>query len=154
MISTALSSSVEANLIGGILVAVFVAIATIGISMLNGQRRTHEALFGYREGNTEVKGIVDIVRGNGHGSLLEVCEAAMDQAIANGNVLAEHIATDDARMDGINDVLASLTAGQAAAAETAAEAKADLAPVVPIKKAVPVKKALPRKRTARKPAPT
>jgi hypothetical protein len=139
-----LGSSVEANVIGGLVVALFVAILGIGVGMLRGQRRTHEALFGFTEGDTTVPGIITIVKGNGHGSLLQVCEEALSAAKANGEALDAHVTEDNRRWDEIQEGIEGLK-------QTAIEVHDELhdSPA-PVKKAAARKRAAPRKAAAAK----
>ena len=96
----------------GVAVVVLVAILTVGRKLLGGQRRIHEALFGFREGEHVEPGIVEIVRGNGKGSLLKVAEDALEQSEANGRATAAvqsaldtHVNVDERRWGLIAPVL-------------------------------------------------
>ena len=87
------------QVIAGLIVLLLVALVGIALKVLSGQRRTHEALWGYTEGNTQKKGLVEIVQGNGHGSILEVAEAGLAAATANGVALDVHVQVDEERWD-------------------------------------------------------
>jgi len=124
MLATDLASSVEGNVIGGLVVVSLAAIAGIGVKMLSGQRRVHEALFGFKEGERTEPGIVDIVKGNGHGSLLDICERAEQQSIDNGAALTAHVRDDEVRWDAIHEALKVLAPDAAPAKKTAARKRA------------------------------
>ena len=141
--------------IGGVLAGfgILGTVATVGWKVLRSLRHLHEAMFGYKEGETKTPGIVEIVRGNGHGHLLEICERAKQQAIENGALLQSHIETCNTTMDAMQESIqhlgspAQAVVGVAAVAAAAAPAKA-ASKAVPAKataKKVPAKKAAAKK---------
>ncbi len=118
----AIFASVGAQIIAGLCVASLVAIFAVGLKMLSGQsamqegqRRTHEALWGYTEGSTRQRGLVEIVRGNGKGDLLTVSERAVTVGEASAQALAGHVEEDNRRWDEIERALGKLSIGQEAA---------------------------------------
>ena len=65
-------------------ISVIIAVASIWLAGRRDRKRKqlsddrlHGAVFGYKEGATVIPGIVDIVRGNGNGNVLEIAERSL-----------------------------------------------------------------------------
>jgi hypothetical protein len=72
--------------------------------------RLHEAMFGYDEGSTHVKGVYETTVGNGHGDVLEVALDAKAQIGSVADKLDAHISADAATWELIRASLQSLGA--------------------------------------------
>jgi hypothetical protein len=133
------------SIVDGLVVVSLFAILGIGLKLLTSQRRLHEAVFGYKEGERVEPGILQVIKGNGKGNLLKVSEQALAQGEANGEALRQHVIEDNRRWDAIDEHLQNLEADRSGPSVDV-DVAVSPAPVIPIKRVA--KKAPARKRAA------
>ena len=126
------------QIVAGLTVVALGGTLAVGMKTLQGQKRVHDAIFGWSEGQRQEKGIVDIVMGNGHGSLLDLATRAEQTALDNGRRLSDHISQVESEKIEMHAVLAGLVAGQQSAAQTADAVSVELHAPFPATRSIPV----------------